>query len=211
MSVECPRCGTALPEVSGRGRRRLWCSDGCRKDAHYERRAAERAGKAVRVVEVRRAVPEPAKNPAVVAQVLDELAGQLRDGQKWPQPVVQAARRFDNAWKERQEAEDAELVAALTPPAEAAERRKARERMRRLRAKRRAEQAGPDAEPTEEEQIAWWMQVAEQDIAADVAAQQALFEVEGQDQEPRSSNPAAPGPNRAERRRAEKRGRRRRG
>ncbi|MCH9733496.1 MAG: hypothetical protein K0U78_02920 [Actinomycetia bacterium] len=163
------------------------------------------------MVEVRRRVPAAegiAKNPAAVAQMLNELADQLDDGQKWPQPVVQAARRFDNAWKERQEAEDAELVAALTPPAEAAERRKARERMRRLRAKRRAEQAGPDDEPTEEEQIAWWMQVAAQDIAADVAAQQALFDVKGQDQEPRASNPAAPGPNRAERRRAEKRRRR---
>ena len=47
-----------------RGRRRIWCSTACRRAAHAERAAAERAGTAVRVIEV------PRYSPAVVRPVI---------------------------------------------------------------------------------------------------------------------------------------------
>src|ERR1700677_4788169 len=45
------------------GRRRIWCSTPCRRAAHAERVAAERAGIAVRVIEVQR------RSPAVMQPV----------------------------------------------------------------------------------------------------------------------------------------------
>ena len=79
-SAVCPRCQQALlPDDRPRqGRRRLWCSDACRRAAHAERRAAERAGMAVRVVEVPRASPA-VRVPVLVARELtpEELVGQV--------------------------------------------------------------------------------------------------------------------------------------
>ena len=79
-SAVCPRCGEALPpdDRPRRGRRRLWCSDACRRAAHAERRAAERAGTAVRVVEVPRASPA-VRAPVLVPRELtpEELVGQV--------------------------------------------------------------------------------------------------------------------------------------
>lgn len=71
-SAQCPRCGTALPPVEGprRGRRRVWCSDTCRRDAHVERVAAQRAGTAVRVVEIPRVTPA-VRVPMVVPRELN--------------------------------------------------------------------------------------------------------------------------------------------
>jgi hypothetical protein len=56
---ECPRCGSLLPPEDGskRGRRRIWCSQNCRRAAHAERAAAEFGTQPVRVVEVPRAAP----------------------------------------------------------------------------------------------------------------------------------------------------------
>jgi hypothetical protein len=64
----CPRCGlpidAPLPgDGPRRGRRRIWCSTACRRAAHAERVAAERAGVAVRVIEV------PRRSPAVQQSV----------------------------------------------------------------------------------------------------------------------------------------------
>jgi hypothetical protein len=74
------RCGDRLPPLGGprRGRRRLWCSDACRRAAHTERAAAERAGVAVRVVEVPRASPA-VRVPVLVPRELtpDELIAQI--------------------------------------------------------------------------------------------------------------------------------------
>jgi hypothetical protein len=56
-STACPRCGASLPSDLGprRGRRRIWCSDRCRRDAYAERAAAARTEQPIRVVEVPRA------------------------------------------------------------------------------------------------------------------------------------------------------------
>jgi hypothetical protein len=55
----CPRCGALLPPADGpqRGRRRVRCSQDCRRAAHAERAAAELGREPVRVVEVPRAAP----------------------------------------------------------------------------------------------------------------------------------------------------------
>lgn len=62
----CPRCGSLLPSATAPrpGRRRVWCSDSCRRAAHLERTGATLAGTAVRVVEVPRARPEKRTPPA---------------------------------------------------------------------------------------------------------------------------------------------------
>jgi hypothetical protein len=79
-STACPRCGASLPPDfrPRRGRRRIWCSDRCRRDAHTERAAAARTEQPIRVVEIPRAalpiirpqvytrlvhVPTPAADP----------------------------------------------------------------------------------------------------------------------------------------------------
>ena len=56
-STACPRCGASLPPEHGprRGRRRIWCSDRCRRDAYTERAAAARTEQPIRIVEVPRA------------------------------------------------------------------------------------------------------------------------------------------------------------
>lgn len=63
----CPRCGSPidapLSDEPRRGRRKIWCSTACRRAAHAERAVAERAGIAVRVVEV------PRHSPAVIKPV----------------------------------------------------------------------------------------------------------------------------------------------
>jgi hypothetical protein len=79
-STDCPRCGAALPPPSEprRGRRRVWCSDACRRAAHIERVGAERAGTAVRVVEIPRISPA-VRVPMLVPRDLtrDELVHQM--------------------------------------------------------------------------------------------------------------------------------------
>lgn len=49
---ECPHCGRPVPASTGRGRRRVWCSDNCRRRAGEARRAAERESRPVKVHEV---------------------------------------------------------------------------------------------------------------------------------------------------------------
>lgn len=68
-TAACPRCGDSLPPDFGprRGRRRIWCSDRCRRDAHAERAAAARIDQPIRVVEVPRAAP-PLIKPVVMAR-----------------------------------------------------------------------------------------------------------------------------------------------
>lgn len=88
-SGSCPRCGSLLPPLDAPrpGRRRVWCSDACRRAAHLERSAATMAGTPVRVVEVPRAspavripviVPRDLRTSELVSAVLaDRLALQL--------------------------------------------------------------------------------------------------------------------------------------
>jgi hypothetical protein len=102
-TAACPRCGASLPPDFGprRGRRRIWCSDRCRRDAHAERAAAARSDQPVRVIEVPRTVPgligpivvtrpsdalSPAEaaarvlaNPTALGYVLDSLTRQARE------------------------------------------------------------------------------------------------------------------------------------
>jgi hypothetical protein len=57
-STRCIRCAAVMLDAAVspvRGRRRLYCSDTCRRDASSARRAAERYGAPIRVVEVPRA------------------------------------------------------------------------------------------------------------------------------------------------------------
>lgn len=58
-AATCPRCGAALPPEAGprRGRRRVWCSQNCRRAAHAERANAEQGSQPIRVVEVPRRAP----------------------------------------------------------------------------------------------------------------------------------------------------------
>lgn len=76
----CPRCGAALPPEAGprRGRRRVWCSQNCRRAAHAERASAEQGSQPVRVVEVPRCAPVPIK-PIVVPRPMtsSEAAGRV--------------------------------------------------------------------------------------------------------------------------------------
>ncbi len=56
--TRCVRCDGAMLDVDDgprRGRRRLYCSDKCRRDASAARTAAERFGSPIRVIEVPRA------------------------------------------------------------------------------------------------------------------------------------------------------------
>jgi integrase len=67
-TAACPRCGVFLPPDFGprRGRRRIWCSDRCRRDAHAERAAAARIDQPIRVVEIPRAAPPLIKPDSVL-------------------------------------------------------------------------------------------------------------------------------------------------
>lgn len=57
--TRCVRCEAVMLDIDDgprRGRRRLYCSDTCRRDASAARTAAERYGSPIRVVEVRKPV-----------------------------------------------------------------------------------------------------------------------------------------------------------
>lgn len=113
----CPRpgCEAALPY--GADRRRIWCSDACRRAAGEERRAAAAGAIAVKVVErervVERRVEVPVDvevdhdldecvrralaSPGACRRILQALTRQARDGglddAKWS-PVADAGRAF---------------------------------------------------------------------------------------------------------------------
>ena len=55
----CPRCHEQLPAPEGRGRRRLWCSQKCRRAAYEERRAARSGAIGLRVERVVERVEKP--------------------------------------------------------------------------------------------------------------------------------------------------------
>src|SRR5271156_4429443 len=55
----CPRCHGQLPTAVGRGRRRLWCSQKCRRAAYEERRAARSGAVGLRVERVVERVEKP--------------------------------------------------------------------------------------------------------------------------------------------------------
>ena len=57
----CPRCHGQLPAAVGRGRRRLWCSQKCRRAAYEERRAARCGAIGLRVERVVQQVEKPVR------------------------------------------------------------------------------------------------------------------------------------------------------
>jgi len=57
----CPRCRAELPAPAGRGRRRLWCSQACRRAAYEERRAARSGAIGLRVERVVQQVEKPVR------------------------------------------------------------------------------------------------------------------------------------------------------
>lgn len=87
--TRCVRCDAVMldEEVSPRrGRRRLYCSDTCRRDASAARVAAERFGAPIRVVEVPKAAaplkkPEGAPAPHRPDAPIDVASGDLEDGE----------------------------------------------------------------------------------------------------------------------------------
>lgn len=72
--TRCVRCEAVMLDLDDgprRGRRRLYCSDTCRRDASAARTAAERYGSPIRVVEVRKTV---ASSKPTAASARPELA-----------------------------------------------------------------------------------------------------------------------------------------
>src|SRR5271167_3514841 len=57
----CPRCHGQLPTAVGRGRRRLWCSQKCRRAVYEERRAARSGAIGLRVERVVQQVEKPVR------------------------------------------------------------------------------------------------------------------------------------------------------
>lgn len=57
----CPRCRAELPAPAGRGRRRLWCSQVCRRAAYEERRAARSGAIGLRVERIVERVEKPVR------------------------------------------------------------------------------------------------------------------------------------------------------
>ncbi len=61
----CPWCRQQIPEHSGRGRPRVWCSDQCRRDAHSARKAARAGAVGMTVIRQTRTVDKPVKVPVI--------------------------------------------------------------------------------------------------------------------------------------------------
>ena len=82
---ECERCGELVCQPTGSGRRRRWCSDGCRRRGWEERQAAERGAIAVRKVPVQPTLSEcverVADSPAAVRHLLRALRDKAEQGE----------------------------------------------------------------------------------------------------------------------------------
>ncbi len=87
--TRCVRCDAVMLDAEAaprRGRRRLYCSDTCRRDASAARMAAERFGKPIRVVEVPKAAapqkqPEETPEPHRPDAPMDTASGVMEDGE----------------------------------------------------------------------------------------------------------------------------------
>lgn len=87
--TRCVRCDAVMldEDVSPRrGRRRLYCSDTCRRDASAARMAAERFGAPIRVIEVPKSAalrkqPEGTPEPPEPTLPRDVLEGVMEDGE----------------------------------------------------------------------------------------------------------------------------------
>ena len=96
--TRCVRCDAVMLDVDDvprRGRRRLYCSDTCRRDASAARTAAERYGSPIRVVEVPRAgsyVEQIATNavpePPTKTSPLDAIDLALQDDEALRTPLA---------------------------------------------------------------------------------------------------------------------------
>ena len=73
----CPWCAKPVPQHSGAGRPRVWCSDQCRRDAYNARKAARSGAVGVKVVRQTRTVekkvevrvPDWRMSPAAAAEI----------------------------------------------------------------------------------------------------------------------------------------------
>lgn len=121
--TRCIRCDAVMLDIDDsprRGRRRLYCSDTCRRDASSARRAAERYGAPIRVVEVPNARPsgeqtidrvalenplartplDAADRPALDDEALQELLARLTEQaqlKKLDRATLTAARELAKA------------------------------------------------------------------------------------------------------------------
>jgi hypothetical protein len=106
----CPRCGTPVP-TRPTGRPAVWCSQGCRRAAYEERRAAARGAIAIAVVErpsivehnLTECVARVTRSPAACRRVLQTLTT-LAENQniltdpKW-ESTIRVAEKLDAAIK----------------------------------------------------------------------------------------------------------------
>lgn len=84
----CPRCSSPIPpNLNGRGRPRVWCSQACRRAAYEERRAAANGAIATKVV-VQRVEPtwddtmtRVLGSPVACHRLLTQLTRRLEAGQ----------------------------------------------------------------------------------------------------------------------------------
>lgn len=87
--TRCVRCDAVMLDEEAsprRGRRRLYCSDTCRRDASAARMAAERFGEPIRVIEVPKAAapqkqPEGTPDPHRPDAPMDAASDVLEDGE----------------------------------------------------------------------------------------------------------------------------------
>jgi hypothetical protein len=120
----CPRCGsTWLTDFEPkRGRRRVWCSDTCRRAAYAERAAASRAGTAIRVVEVPRRCPPVQRTVIVPRDINTEEAVQLvvTDPQALLMLLSSLERRIDDGHLDSAVRDKLRLLTRKLSPQEAA-------------------------------------------------------------------------------------------
>lgn len=107
----CPRCSSPIPpNVNGRGRPRVWCSQVCRRAAYEERRAAA-AGAIAKELVVERVQPSwdetierVVQSPKACKQVLRVIRQRLEAGELLRSPWNQVSGELwelSDAWVRR--------------------------------------------------------------------------------------------------------------
>lgn len=97
--TRCVRCDAVMLDEEAsprRGRRRLYCSDTCRRDASAARMAAERFGAPIRVVEVPKGAapkkdPDETPDPHWPATPMDAASGVLEDSEALRMVIARVA------------------------------------------------------------------------------------------------------------------------
>lgn len=125
VAPRCPRCAEPiLPNASGRGRPRVWCSQVCRRAAYEERRAAATGAIAKEVV-VKRVEPpweetieRVLQSPKACKQVLRSLRKRLAADELANSPwndISAELWRLSDVWSERERRYAAQRVSAAAP------------------------------------------------------------------------------------------------